>query len=294
MSLSANLIENYKDYQETPELETPKNVSPYVPVEGIIDRVARLTEKERLFAVAPKDRALLNYAPGQFYMVGIPGYGEAPISISSGPGETKEFELCIRAVGNLTNAIHRLTKGDRLWVRGPFGRGFNVDEFKGKDIVYVAGGIGIVPMRSLIKATVGNPGFGRQMLVYGSKGPDEILFHGEMEEWRELGMDVRLTVDKPHPNWNGSVGVVTSIIPKLDIDPKKTIAVVIGPPVMYKFVILSLREKKIKDEDMLLSLERRMKCGLGKCGHCQINSVYVCQCGPVFRLSELAGLPEAI
>lgn len=294
MSLFANQTD-YKEPLETPELETPKSaVSPYVPVEGAIDRVARLTEKERLFAVAPRDAALLNYTPGQFFMVGLPGYGEAPISVSSGPGETKEFELCIRSVGNLTNAIHRLSKGDRLWVRGPFGRGFSVDELRGKDIIFVAGGIGIVPMRSLIKATVGDSGFGRQTLIYGSKSPEEILFRGEMEQWREQGLDVRLTIDVPHPQWDGSVGVVTTLIPKVKVDPENTVAVVIGPPVMYKFVILSLRDKKIKDEDMLLSLERRMKCGLGKCGHCQINSVYVCQCGPVFRLSELADMPEAI
>lgn len=268
--------------------------SPYLPVPCSVDRVSRLTEKERFFHIIPSSPALLEYDPGQFYMVGLPGYGEAPISISSPPGIRNDFELCIRAVGNLTNALHRLKKGDTVWVRGPFGRGFNLEELKGKDILFVAGGIGIVPMRSLIKAVLGNPEFGKLTLIYGSKTPEDILFGGEMEEWKEQGLDVRLTIDKPHPSWAGNVGVVTTLIPDVEIKKDNTVGVIIGPPVMYKFVILSFREKKISAEDTYLSLERRMKCGLGKCGHCQINSVYVCQEGPVFRLSELGELPEAI
>ncbi len=267
--------------------------SPYLPVECRIERVVRLTERERLFSVAPADARLLAYSPGQFYMVGLPGYGEGPISISSGPAEGAEFELCVRAVGSLTDAVHRLSKGDRLWVRGPFGRGFSVEEMKGRDIVFIAGGIGIVPMRSLIKAVAGKPGFGSLTLIYGAKTPDEILFGGEMEEWREMGVDVRVTVDTAAAGWKGSVGVVTRILPGLDIDPSNIVAVIIGPPVMYKFVVIGLREKKVADSSILVSLERRMKCGLGKCGHCQINSVYVCQCGPVFRLTDLSSLPEA-
>lgn len=274
--------------------KTANNIqSPYLPVECRIERVVRLTEKERLFSVATADARLLAYAPGQFYMVGLPGYGEGPISISSGPGEGAEFELCIRAVGSLTDAVHRLTKGERLWVRGPFGRGFSVEEMKGRDIVFIAGGIGIVPMRSLIKAVAGKPGFGSLTLIYGAKTPDEILFGGEMEVWREMGVDVRVTVDTATAGWKGPVGVVTRILPGLDIDPTNTVAVIIGPPVMYKFVVIGLREKKVADSSILVSLERRMKCGLGKCGHCQINSVYVCQCGPVFRLTDLSSLPEA-
>lgn len=271
--------------------------SPYVPVSGTIAEVRSLTDKEKFFKVIPEDPALLQYSPGQFYMVGLPGYGEAPISISSPPGDRpgdrNDFELCIRAVGNLTNAIHRLKKGDRLWVRGPFGTGFPVNEMKGKDIVFVAGGIGIVPMRSLIKAVIGKPGFGKLTLIYGSKSPEDILYKDEFDEWRSLGLDVQLTVDMPTPGWDGNVGVVTTLIPKLDIRKGSSIGVIIGPPVMYKFVIYSFAEKKIGPEETFVSLERRMKCGLGKCGHCQINSVYVCQKGPVFKVSGLKGLPEA-
>jgi NAD(P)H-flavin reductase len=230
-------------------------------------------------------------------MAGLPGYGEGPFSICSEPDPiAKGIEFCIRAVGNLTNAMHRLKKGDTLWVRGPFGRGFSVSEFSGKDIVFVAGGIGIVPMRSLIKAVIslGNADKGGITLICGAKTPEELLFAGEMEEWVRKGVDLRLTIDKPSPGWKGNVGVVTTMLQGLKLRPERTMAVIIGPPVMYKFVILGLREKGIPYENMLVSLERRMKCGVGKCGHCQIQSVYCCQEGPVFRLSELKGLSEAI
>lgn len=268
--------------------------SPYLPITGAVERSIRVSEKERLFSVIPSDPTLLKYRPGQFYMVGLPGYGEAPISITSGPGEAA-IELCVRAVGNLTNALHTLRKGDRIWLRGPFGRGFNLEELEGRDIIFVAGGIGIVPMRSLLKSVLDRRDkFGRLTLIYGAKEPDEILFAEEMDGWRAAGMDVKLTVDRPSPDWKGNVGVVTTLIPKVAVAEKNTIGVIIGPPVMYRFVILSLNAKGLGVDDIFVSLERRMKCGLGKCGHCQINSLYVCQCGPVFRMSELKGMVEAI
>ncbi|HAO93720.1 MAG: hypothetical protein A2X93_02775 [Deltaproteobacteria bacterium GWC2_56_8] len=269
--------------------------SPYLPFPGVIERVTRVTEKERLFSIAPLNPSLLEYGPGQFYMVGLPGYGEAPISITSGPGETKEFELCIRAVGNVTNALHRLKRGDFVWLRGPFGTSFPVDEMRSKDVVFIAGGIGVVPMRSLIKTVLKDrQGFGRLTLIYGAKSPEEMLFSEEFDGWRGKGLEVLLTIDKPDTKWTGNVGVVTTLIPKVEVAEGRTIAVVIGPPVMYKFVILSLRDKLIRPEDVFVSLERRMKCGVGKCGHCQINGCYVCQEGPVFRLSDLKDLPEAL
>lgn len=267
--------------------------SPYLPFLGMVERSIRVSEKERFFVVAPSNETLLDYGPGQFFMVGLPGYGEAPISITSGPGE-KKIELCIRAVGNLTNAFHKLRKGDRIWLRGPFGRGFDLHALEGKDIVFVAGGIGIVPMRSLLKAVLDKPGrFGRLTLIYGAKTPEEMLFTEEMDGWRRRGLDVQATVDRSDALWKGHTGLVTALIPKIEMNHMNTAGVVIGPPVMYRFVILSLNARGLGAEDIFVSLERRMKCGVGKCGHCQINSLYVCQCGPVFRLSELKGMPEA-
>ena len=288
MSLSVNAITNDEEGAGV-SIEIP-----YLPIAGTVERSIRVSEKERLFSIIPSDPSLLQYKPGQFYMAGLPGYGEAPISVTSGPGDAL-IELCVRAVGNLTNALHALRKGDRIWLRGPFGRGFNLEELEGRDIMFIAGGIGIVPMRSLLKAVLDRrEKFGRLTLIYGAKGPEEILFAEEMDGWRARGMDVKLTVDRSAPGWKGNTGVVTTLIPKVAVAEKNTIGVIIGPPVMYRFVILSLNAKGLGPDDIFVSLERRMKCGLGKCGHCQINSLYVCQCGPVFRMSELKGMVEAI
>lgn len=268
--------------------------SPYLPVRAVVHSAVMVSEKEMLFKVAPADAALLDYRAGQFFMAGLPGYGEAPISVTSPPGGARSFELCVRATGNLTNALHRLRKGDEMTVRGPFGTSFPVDEMKGKDLLFVAGGIGIVPMRSLIKTVLKKrPSFGKATLVYGSRGPGEMLFRGEFAAWKERGLDIRLTIDSANSGWKGHVGLVTTLLPDVEVTPK-TVAVVIGPPVMYKFVVMGLRGRDMGDERIFLSLERRMKCGVGKCGHCQINSAYVCQEGPVFRLSDLKGLPEAL
>ena len=270
--------------------------SPYISRLARIDGVARLTEKERLFKIAIEDNKNLGHSPGQFIMLSIPGYGEAPISISSPPSKKNTFEICVRAVGNLTNALHRLTKGDRVWIRGPYGKAFPVEEIKGKDLLFIAGGIGLVPMRSLIKTVLNaRPTFGKINLLYGVKNPDEILFKDEMSQWEGSGnISIQITIDKPHPEWKGHTGVVTTLISPLKIDEAKTSAIVVGPPIMYKYVIMSLGDKRISGHDIYVSLERRMKCGLGKCGHCQINSVYVCQEGPVFRLSDIRYLREAI
>jgi len=281
-------------------LNSTPDPSAYLPVAATVERVTKLTQSDRLFTLKPEGPSFALYDPGQFIMAGLPGYGEAPISISSAPmpinGRIKSLDICIRAVGNLTNALHRVQKGERIWIRGPFGRGFKTADFTGKDMIFIAGGIGIVPMRSLIQQVVNSGSFGKLTLVYGSKTPEEILFHGEMAEWAQNGLDVRLTIDKPHPAWKkgANVGVVTTLIPKIKVDPKNTVAVIIGPPAMYKFVVYSLREKRMTDENIFVSLERRMKCALGKCGHCQINSSYVCQEGPVYNLNELHGLPESL
>ncbi len=269
-------------------------ISPYLPVRCTVEKNIRVSEKERLFSIQPST-PLAPHEPGQFFMAGLPGYGEAPFSVSSPPDRNGRFELCIRRVGNLTTALHRLKKGDTVWIRGPFGRGFPVESMKNRDIIFIAGGIGIVPMRSLIKTVMKDRNsYGRLTLLYGVKTPEEILFGEEIEKWGRLGMDCHLTIDRPHPAWKGNVGVVTTLIPPLSIDGANTICVIVGPPVMYKYVLLSLSNKRINGHDIILSLERCMKCGLGKCGHCQINSIYVCQEGPVFRLSEIRHLREAL
>src|SRR3989338_10761660 len=229
--------------------------SPYISRLAKIERVARLTEKERLFTIAFEDKKTLGHSPGQFIMLSIPGYGEAPISVSSTPNKRNTFELCVRAVGNLTNALHNMTKGDRLWIRGPYGKAFPIENLKGKDLLFIAGGIGLVPMRSLIKTVLSERiAYGKIHLLYGVKAPDEILFKDELTEWGQHGISIQITIDKPHLEWKGNIGVVTTLLPPLKIDETKTVVIVVGPPVMYKYVIMSLGDKRIAGHDIYLSL----------------------------------------
>ena len=189
-----------------------------------------------------------------------------------------------------------LKAGDKVGVRGPFGTHFPVDEAKGKDILFVAGGIGLVPLRSFIQFVLDHRNdYGEVTILFGARNPSERLFLDELEQWATRG-DIRYldTVDRPDPNWNGHVGVITTLFPKIEVDPSRTYCIVVGPPVMYRFVILEAKARGIPDTQIFLSLERRMKCGVGKCGHCQINHLYVCQDGPVFKYSDIFYLKEAI
>ncbi len=184
--------------------------------------------------------------------------------------------------------------GDKVGIRGPFGKGFDVNELKGKDIVYIGGGIGMVPLRSLVNYTIENKkDYGRLIMLYGAKSPSELLFKDEIPYW-EKNTEYHATVDRGDKDWKGNVGVITTLIPPLKLDLKKTVAVVVGPPIMYKFAIMALNSKGFADEQIIVSLERRMKCGLGKCGHCQINHTYVCQDGPVFNYAKIRDMEEAI
>lgn len=263
--------------------------SPYKPMKGTITAAKMLTEKEKFFKVELEDKIELGHEPGQFVMVSIFGYGEAPISVCSSPTDRGYFEMTVRAVGSLTNKLHTLGNGDVIGVRGPFGNGFPIDSMFGYDILIVAGGLGIVPLRSLIRYIMENRNdFGKVDILLGCKTPKELLFNEETKEWmRRFEIKLNCTVDKADPEWQGNVGLITTLIPGVDLNPTRTYAVVVGPPIMYKFVIVKLLEKNIPDHQLILDLERRMKCGLGKCGHCQIEGSYVCQKGPVFRYSEL-------
>ncbi|MBN2426262.1 MAG: FAD/NAD(P)-binding protein [Calditrichaceae bacterium] len=268
----------------------------YNPVISEILKVESLTATEKRFEIALPKSAMLNHKPGQFVEVSIFGFGEAPISICSSPTRTPTFELTVRKTGRLTDKMHELKAGNALGIRGPFGNGFDIEKFKGKDILYVAGGIGLAPLKSLIDYTIDKRNdFKRIIILYGTKNPAEILFPKEIEEWKKRSdIEFYITVDRPDDKWKGNVGVITTLIPPLELDVENTIVSVVGPPIMYKFVIMSLKGKRIPDENIYLSLERRMKCGVGKCGHCQINGSYVCQEGPVYHYPRCKELEEAI
>ena len=268
----------------------------YLPRLAELVRMEGLTERERLCELKLRNGDELGHKPGQFVEISVFGIGEAPLSISSSPTKKGSFEIGVRTVGNVTNALHRLEKGATVGVRGPFGNGFPLDRLKGQDVLIVAGGIGLVPLRSLVHYIEDNRGdFGRLIVLFGARTPAEQLFLDELAIWRQSkDMEYLETVDRGDENWKGNAGVITTLFPLFDIAPEKTYAVIVGPPVMYRFVIAECKNKGIPDDQLLLSLERRMKCGVGKCGHCQINNVYVCQEGPVFTYSELKNLEEAI
>jgi NAD(P)H-flavin reductase len=188
--------------------------------------------------------------------------------------------------------------GDKVGIRGPFGNGFDIDSLKGKDLLFIAGGLGIAPLRSLINYVLDNrKEFGRVYLLYGCKEPKELLFADELVSIASKeNVEFKPTVNWCPENeaWNGNIGVITTLIPQVSFDPEKTLAILCGPPVMYKFVIADLKKRNVPDDHIIMSLERRMKCGVGKCGHCQINQIYVCKDGPVFNYSKIKGVPEAL
>jgi sulfite reductase subunit B len=268
----------------------------YLPSLAEIVRTEQLTKMEKLFEIKLQNNQELGHQPGQFVEVSLFGIGEAPISVSSSPTKKGSFELAVRAVGNVTKTLHTLNRGATLGIRGPFGKGFPIEEMKGKDILFVAGGIGLVPLRSLINYVLDNRShFGRVFVLFGAKTPAEQLFLDELAKWRQSkDMEYWETVDRSDGQWKGNVGVITTLFPKITVDPQKTIAVIVGPPIMYRFAILEAQVKGIPDDQIIVSLERRMKCGVGKCGHCQINHIYVCQEGPVFSYAKIKDLKEAI
>jgi len=276
--------------------ETRPESELYTPRFAKLLKVEQLAAKEKAFEFKFLDGKELGHQPGQFVSVSVLGIGESPFGVATSPTRTGSFQVAVRNVGAVTNAVHNLKDGDIVGIRGPFGNGFNVKAMEGKDILLIAGGIGLFPVRSLIQYVLDRrKQFGRAIVLFGARSPAERLFLDELAAWKSNpDLEFSETVDRGTPEWTGNVGVITTLIPKLALDPRKTVAVVVGPPIMYRFVIVELKKKDLADENIILSLERRMKCGVGKCGHCQINGVYVCQEGPVFSLAQLRTLREAV
>ncbi len=278
-------------------MSIPTGGSIYVPSPAKITKVEQMTALEKLFSVELPAGQSLGHAPGQFVAVSLFGIGEAPISVSSSPSRSNgHFELCVRKVGDVTNAMHNLEAGATIGVRGPFGHGFPVDQFRGKDILFATGGLGLAPARSLINQVLDERGdFGRVIILYGAKNPSELLFRDELEQWgNRSDIEFHVTVDRPDSTWVGHAGVITTLFKFVTISPRNTVAVTVGPPIMYRFVLMELLSKGLSETQIWMSLERRMKCGVGKCGHCQINNLYCCQQGPAFTYAQVKGVEEAI
>ena len=280
-----------------PLIETFARTSAYLPATARIADVRPLTQLEKLFTIELPGSLSLNHAPGQFVELSVFGVGEAPFSISSSPSRSNgTFELCVRQAGQVTDALHALRPGDAVGIRGPFGRGFPVRRFRGKDLLFLPGGLGLAPLRSLINQVLDErSNYGRVIILYGARHPSELLFQDELALWSARGdVEVQVTVDRSDDNWQGHVGVITTLIPEVQLYAPNTVAFTVGPPVMYRFVLVELLGKGIREGNIWLSLERRMKCGIGKCGHCQINHLYACLDGPCFPYAQIKRLEEAL
>jgi NAD(P)H-flavin reductase len=232
------------------------------------------------------------FMPGQFNMLYALGVGEAAISISGDPAEPGRLIHTIRAVGKVSEALTRLKSGDTIGLRGPFGRGWPVDEAVGADVIVVAGGLGLAPLRPAIyRLLAERPRYGRVVLLYGTRSPADILFQHELESWRRrLDIDLEVTVDHAGGDWRGNVGVVTTVIPRAAFDPLHSVAFVCGPEVMMRFCVRELGRRGFPDDRIHLSMERTMKCAVGFCGHCQYGPSFICKDGPVLRYDRIRSL----
>jgi len=274
-----------------------KNI--YTPDLAVIKKVCDEAAGIKTFTLEfqePEIQKSFDYRPGQFVELTVFGVGEAPISITSSPVNKGYLELTVAAVGKVTRALHLRKEKDVVGLRGPYGNGFPFDEVKGKNILFVGGGIGAAPLRSLINQMFAQRrDFAKISILYGARESRFLCFIDDLEGWgKTKNSEVLLTVDAPDAKWWGNVGVVGSLLPKIDIDIKNTVAFICGPPIMIHFVLLDLLKMGFEEEQIITTMERRMECGVGKCGHCNIGKSYVCLDGPVFSYHQLRELGEDI
>ncbi|MDR1534484.1 MAG: FAD/NAD(P)-binding protein [Planctomycetota bacterium] len=267
-----------------------------IPVLGVIDGIREETPDVRTFRVTALGGGVcFVHEPGQCAMLSIPGVGEAMFSISSSPTNSEFMEFSVKRCGRLTEWLHQVEPGQEVTVRGPYGNHFPVDtELRGKNLLFIAGGIGLAPLRSVINYVRHNRSrYGAVDIVYGARGAADLVFFNEIKtEWEDRdGVSVHLTIDREEESWSGHVGFVPDFVRELDFPPDLT-ALLCGPPVMIKFTLAGLLEMKFPKTRIYTTLELRMKCGIGKCGRCNIGSKYVCRDGPVFRRDQMDELPN--
>jgi sulfhydrogenase subunit gamma (sulfur reductase) len=274
--------------------------NPYQPHMARIVRVYKMVPDNYLFTFRFVDDALaasFRHKPGQFVMLSIPGAGEAPISISSSPTRPGVLELCVRRAGRVTNALYRLKTNDLVGIRGPYGNGFPVEKLAGDDLLLAAGGLGMAPLRSLLWYALDNrEKFRNIILMYGSRTPADVLFREELQSLVDrTDMKCLLTVDRdPTGTWKNHIALLPKMFDYAEVDPLRANAAVCGPPIVYKFVLQRLLALGFPKDRILMSLERRMKCGVGKCGHCSVGYKYTCVHGPIFTYWDAINLPEMI
>ena len=268
-----------------------------------ITSIHRLTDHENLYRIQiidPLERAQFDFQPGQFLMLEIPGIGEAPFSISSSPTRKGDVELCIRKAGSLTDFLAKVERGAHVGLRGPFGTSFPMEKMFGQNVLLIAGGLGLAPLRTPITYIQENRSrFNSVDIIYGTKDPSQLLFTYQYDMWRADDIRLHITVDSADSEWQGRTGLVTGILEELFAErdeafSQNTFVIVCGPPVMFKFVCSMLGKKDIPMQKMFVSLERRMHCGMGKCCRCNVGSTYTCLSGPVFDYWTVMNLKEAI
>jgi len=266
---------------------------PMLPVAYRIQRVKQETEDTFTLELVPAvGKGGAAFAPGQFNMLYVFGVGEVPISISSDPAKAPAIHHTTRVVGVVTKAMRLLKRGDTIGIRGPFGTHWPVEEAAGKDVIIVAGGIGLAPLRpALYRLMANREKYHKIVLLYGTRSPEDILYRQELEHWRgQFDLEIQVTVDRAASSWRGNVGVVTTMIPRAPFDASNTVAMICGPEVMMRFTAMGLQKRGVPDERIYLSMERNMKCGIGLCGHCQYGPLFTCKDGPVLRFDRIAGV----
>ncbi len=264
--------------------------NPYQPVEADVEEIIAESPVIKTFALRPREE--IPFATGQFIELSVDGIGEAPFTPSSDPNNKERIEITAMNVGSVTAGLHEIKKGQAVGIRGPYGKGYPLNEFKGKNILIVGGGVGLAPLRSLIFALLSQVNdYKKIYLRYGAKTPGDIIYKDQFSHWQEH-IDIELSVDKGDSGWKGRVGVVTMLLENFKEDLNNTVSIVCGPPVMMKFATLKLRELGFPPENIYLSMEKNMSCGLGKCGHCRVGKYYVCKDGPVFNYAQLQGIPD--
>ena len=279
----------------------PATENIYLPklavVDRVVDEIAEVKTFYWHFEEAAEQEAFRRFRPGQFAQVSLFGIGEFPASLPPSPGEAETF-FTIRQVGSCTAALHQLKVNDQFAVRGPYGNGFPMDEYQGRNLVFVAGGIGLIPLRScIVYALQHRDQYQRIQIFCGAKTPRELIYLQNLREWeKSAGVECHLTVDRAADGWAGNVGVVGSLFkrPGVQVPVTNTTAFVCGPPIMFRFVIKDLLAMGFQEQNIVSTLERYMKCGVGKCGHCCIGMAYVCVDGPVFTFEQIKKLGEDI
>lgn len=273
-------------------------LNPYEPKEAIIKNIKdEIPNEVRLFTLRFKndhEQETFQFDAGQIIEASVPGYGEGPFAICSSPLEKDFFQVCIQKKGKVTQRLFTLKEGDTVWVRGPYGNGFPKNKVHLKNLVLIAGGLGLVPLRSIIRTVILAPDqFKKVQIYHGCREMNLLLFRDEYKEW-EKRIELDLTLDTPCELWHGNVGLITTLFDKIHILPDPTV-IMCGPPVMFRFVTDKLKSMNISSEYIYMSLERRMHCGIGICQHCVlVGGQYVCKDGPVFRYDRIRHVHSAI